>query len=207
MVVKNMDKRELKYYENLLLEEKEEVVKTLTEREDNSDFSNLRDQIEELSFYDNHPGDIGSETYQMELNLALKQHQKEELKNIEESLKKIEIGSYGICEFCRSNIEKERLEYMPTAKLCSKCANKRLTSNKQDQDRPVEEKILYPPFHRANIDLKDSVIYDTEDTWQDIQQHINSSSDDDIGKDFESSGFVEKIEKISNEEYKNQLPD
>ncbi len=207
MVVRDMKKSELNYYKQLLLKEKEDVLNTLEERKDNEFSSNLRDEIEELSVYDNHPGDIGTETYQMELNFALEQHQKEELKNIEEALKKIEIGHYGICEFCGANIQKERLEYTPAAKLCSECAEKRLTPKEWDEDRPVEEKLLYPSFHRTNTDLDDSVIYDGEDTWQDIQQHAISSEDDDVGRDSEDRGLVEDIEKISNEEYKNQLPD
>lgn len=205
--VVKMEKNQLNHYKNLLLKEKQEIMGTLEEREENEFSTNLQDEIEELSVYDNHPGDIGTETYQMELNFALETHKKEELKNVEEALHKIEENKYGICEFCGKDIVSERLEYMPAAKLCSDCAQKRLTAYKWDEDRPVEEDVLYPPFERTNTDFEDSIVYDGEDAWQDIQQHGISTDFDDIGEASENIGLVEEVEKISNEQYKDQLPD
>src|SRR5699024_6937908 len=102
-----MEKNQLNQYKDILLKEKQEIVDTLKERKENEFSTNLQDQIEELSVYDNHTGDIGTETYQMELNLALENHKKEELKNVEEALRKIEENKYGICEFCGKDIAAE----------------------------------------------------------------------------------------------------
>jgi DnaK suppressor protein len=46
------------------------------------------------------------------------------LQEINETLKKIEEGSYGICEKCLTPIEEERLKAIPLAKLCLSCAKK-----------------------------------------------------------------------------------
>jgi len=48
------------------------------------------------------------------------------LKDVEEALKRMEQGKYGICENCPDNklIEKERLEAFPAATLCLKCDKK-----------------------------------------------------------------------------------
>lgn len=199
-----MERNKLNHFKDLLLREKEEVLNTLKSRDKNEFSTNLKDEIDELSMYDNHPGDIGTETFQMEMKYALETHEKDELKNVEEALKKIDMGKYGICEFCGKSILEERLEFLPSAKLCSKCADKRLMPNEIDNDRPVEEEVLFPPFGRTNTDLDDSIAYDGEDAWQDIQQHSTSSEIDDLDED---KGIVEKIEEISNEEYKKQLPD
>lgn len=43
------------------------------------------------------------------------------LKEIKEALQKIKKGTYGICEKCGKEIEKERLKILPEAKFCSKC--------------------------------------------------------------------------------------
>ena len=47
-----------------------------------------------------------------------------EEEEIEETLKEIKKGTYGICEVCSRKISKERLEVYPTATTCIECANK-----------------------------------------------------------------------------------
>lgn len=48
-------------------------------------------------------------------------HQVEELKQIEESLKKIVDGTYGICDMCGVIIPIGRLKAKPFAKFCTEC--------------------------------------------------------------------------------------
>ncbi len=43
------------------------------------------------------------------------------LKDINLALEKIEKGKYGQCESCSKEIEEERLNIMPAARLCMKC--------------------------------------------------------------------------------------
>ncbi len=52
----------------------------------------------ELSSYDNHPGDQATELYEREKDLALLDHEREHLRDIDYSLKQIENGTYGTCE-------------------------------------------------------------------------------------------------------------
>jgi len=47
--------------------------------------------------------------------------QKKELDEIDEALKKIEKGTYGICEMCEEEIQEERLKIKPFAKYCIIC--------------------------------------------------------------------------------------
>ena len=46
---------------------------------------------------------------------------KQRLVEVNEALRKIEEGGYGVCEKCQGKINKERLEVLPTAKLCLGC--------------------------------------------------------------------------------------
>ena len=48
-------------------------------------------------------------------------HQIDELRQIEESLRKIEIGTYGICDMCGVVIPLGRLKAKPFAKFCTEC--------------------------------------------------------------------------------------
>jgi len=43
------------------------------------------------------------------------------LKNVNEALSKIKEGNYGLCENCKGEISKERLEANPSAKKCLEC--------------------------------------------------------------------------------------
>jgi len=45
----------------------------------------------------------------------------EELKEIDEALKRIEKGTYGICEMCDESIAIGRLRAKPFAKFCTPC--------------------------------------------------------------------------------------
>jgi len=54
-------------------------------------------------------------------NLALEANLEKQLKDILESLEKIEHGTYGKCENCHKDISIERLMAYPSAKKCMEC--------------------------------------------------------------------------------------
>ncbi|MCF6410492.1 TraR/DksA C4-type zinc finger protein [Pseudalkalibacillus salsuginis] len=92
----------------------------------------------ELSQYDNHPADSGTELYEREKDIALNGHLKEELSDIEYSLNQMKNGTYGICEVTGKEIPMERLEAIPTARTV-----KEATPNQEiSSDRPIEEEVL-----------------------------------------------------------------
>ena len=67
-------------------------------------------------FYDHATSDRARE-----LSLMLTDRERQKLVQIEEALKKIDEGSYGVCESCGDDIDDERLIAMPFAKLCLSC--------------------------------------------------------------------------------------
>ena len=48
-------------------------------------------------------------------------HIKGQLDDIGQALKRLEIGTYGVCAACGENIQPARLEIIPTASLCVEC--------------------------------------------------------------------------------------
>ena len=92
----------------------------------------------ELSQYDNHPADSGTELYEREKDIALLGHLKEELSDINYSLTQMERGSYGICEATGKTIPYERLKALPTARTIAKASLNQDIST----DRPVEEEVI-----------------------------------------------------------------
>jgi DnaK suppressor protein len=43
------------------------------------------------------------------------------LRLVREALMRIEAGTYGVCTKCNSDIESERLEFVPESTMCTKC--------------------------------------------------------------------------------------
>lgn len=62
--------------------------------------------------------------YEREMNMALRRRARRKVKSLEEALKRLEEGTYGICEICGREIGVQRLEALPQARLCIDCAQK-----------------------------------------------------------------------------------
>lgn len=65
--------------------------------------------------------DHASSDRDRELALMLADREREKLTFVDDALKRIENGTYGICESCEEVIDKERLMAMPFTKLCLSC--------------------------------------------------------------------------------------
>lgn len=78
----------------------------------------------DLSSMPIHMADIGSDNYEQEFTLSLMQSDETTLDWIEAAIEKIEDGAYGVCEECSGPISKTRLNAIPHAPLCIKCAQK-----------------------------------------------------------------------------------
>ncbi|MGB2691741.1 MAG: TraR/DksA family transcriptional regulator [Thermodesulfobacteriota bacterium] len=65
--------------------------------------------------------DQASSDRDRELSLMLADREREKVILVDDSLKRIENGTYGICESCDEVIDKERLMAMPFTKLCLSC--------------------------------------------------------------------------------------
>jgi YteA family regulatory protein len=76
------------------------------------------DSISELSAYDQHQADVGTETFEREKDLSILEQVEAELADVEHALRRLDDGTYGTCEVCGKPIPEERLEAIPTARLC-----------------------------------------------------------------------------------------
>jgi DnaK suppressor protein len=69
--------------------------------------------------------ELGSDNADQELTLSLLGSEKDALDQIEAAIERIENGSYGDCETCGAKIPKSRLEAIPYASQCVRCASQR----------------------------------------------------------------------------------
>ena len=72
----------------------------------------------ELSSVDQHPGDSGTETFEMEKNVSLLEQVEDELQEIEAAFQRLDRGTYGSCQACGRPIGDARLEAMPATRFC-----------------------------------------------------------------------------------------
>ena len=77
----------------------------------------------DLSSMPIHMADIGSDNFEQEFTLSLMESEEGTLDLIETSLERIEDGTYGQCEECGVKIPKTRLNAVPYASMCVKCAS------------------------------------------------------------------------------------
>lgn len=169
----------------------------------------LRDATQELSVVDNHPADVASENYERAKDISLHEKNQLLLKMVDEALEKVAVGTYGVCENCGQPIPQERLDAVPYAEFCLQC-KERAEGPVHDYPRPIEELNLMSPFARTFMGDQDYTGYDGEDAWQDVDQynklpHVFYQETADESDD--TIGAVEDTDRISNEEYRKQLPD
>ncbi|WP_419872895.1 TraR/DksA C4-type zinc finger protein [Candidatus Pristimantibacillus sp. PTI5] len=188
-----------------LKDEQKEIEHRITENDHYGLAHSLRDDTGELSSIDNHPGDIATELYEREKDVALHEQEELHLNRIDAALQAMDNGTYGICATCHEPIPLERLDAVPDTLHCIEHAPRQHLSLR----RPVEELVLDPPFGRTSMDEQDSYNgFDGEDAWQIVEQWGNADSPafsenrdvadyEHVGIDaYENDGFVEPLESF-----------
>ena len=117
---KQLTKKELKKFQELLVEKRKAVLERarqmLAVENMALDTNDLPDEM-----------DLASSEYLQSFEFRLRGREKSLLSKLDLALKKIDEGTFGICEICEEPIGKKRLEARPETTLCIKC--------KEDQER------------------------------------------------------------------------
>ncbi|HEV7132461.1 MAG TPA: TraR/DksA C4-type zinc finger protein [Gaiellaceae bacterium] len=104
-------------FRTTLLEERERVERAIQNLRDDHPGS-LDDEVEETSGSSDDLGDTATATLDREIDYTLGENSGQVLAEIDEALKRIDDGTYGICTKCGREIARERLEAHPWASLC-----------------------------------------------------------------------------------------
>ena len=98
---------------------------------------NLRSRAEgsEASAFGMHQADAGSDAYDRDFALSLLSQEQDALYEIDQALKRIELGSYGICEMSGKPISHARLEAIPFARFTVECQSQLEKQNKASRVR------------------------------------------------------------------------
>ncbi|MEP7014495.1 MAG: TraR/DksA C4-type zinc finger protein [Verrucomicrobiota bacterium] len=83
----------------------------------------LRSRAEgsEASAFGMHQADAGSDAYDRDFALSLLSQEQDALYEIDQALKRIELGTYGTCEMSGKSIPRARLEAIPFARFTVEC--------------------------------------------------------------------------------------
>lgn len=141
-----------------------------------------KESVGELSNYDNHPADSGTELFERGKDTALNEHAEKELEEINEALHAIEEGTYGICTVCGKDIPYERLVAVPTTDRCIEHAKK----DTFDHSRTIEEEVFSPNINPNEVTDEEQVGYDAEDAWQEVSRYGTSETTADFYDDIEN---------------------
>ena len=116
-----MDKKELKFFKELLLKKKEALTKGIEHIANDALKTSQREAAGDLSAYSLHMADMATDNFDREFNLGLASSEQQILNQIDEALRKIDEGHYGICDICSKPISQKRLVAVPYTSFCIKC--------------------------------------------------------------------------------------
>jgi DnaK suppressor protein len=74
--------------------------------------------VAELSQLDQHPADLGTETFERSRDLSILHHIEGQLADVDRAMQRLRDGAYGICEACGRRIDDDRLRARPAARFC-----------------------------------------------------------------------------------------
>jgi RNA polymerase-binding transcription factor DksA len=74
--------------------------------------------LDELSLVDQHPSDVGTETFERERDRTILEHVDAQLADVDRAAERLELGAYGLCEACGRPIDADRLRARPAARFC-----------------------------------------------------------------------------------------
>jgi len=118
-------KKDLKEFKKIVLKKKEEILDDFQHISNDTLRKSQKEASGDISGYTYHMADVASDNYDREFSLGLASNEKKFLNELDEALNRIEDGTFGICNDCKSQITKIRLKAVPSARLCIKCQQKK----------------------------------------------------------------------------------
>ncbi len=116
-----MNKRDLKKFEDRLLEERDRLAKELTILRESIRSGTQKDSSGDLSAYSFHMADLGTDAMEREKQFIFASAEGRQLNLVNDALRRLYAGEYGSCEHCGQPISRERLDAMPYALMCIRC--------------------------------------------------------------------------------------
>ena len=124
-------KNDLDHFRKLLEACRKKIVGDLNHLEKDSLNLSQRDASGDLSGYSFHIADMATDNFDREFNLGLASSEQQILNQIDEAIRRIDEGTYGVCEICSKPIVQKRLLAVPYARFCIKCQSEEEKKRRQ----------------------------------------------------------------------------
>lgn len=111
---KPLTKADLKRFEKMLLEERDRLVESIRNIQEESRTESSRDNGADLASY----AETGTDSFNLETALNIASTESQRLREATDALDRIAKGTYGICEGSGEPIPRKRLEAFPSARYC-----------------------------------------------------------------------------------------
>ena len=121
MAETKLTKKELDDLRTRLREEEVELQTQLTTIEEDTFATTQSEMVGDVGL-DDESADAGTATFEREKDLSIENNVRDLLQKIAGALKRIEAGTYGVCDRCGKPIEKARIKALPYVDLCIKDA-------------------------------------------------------------------------------------
>lgn len=133
MVRKSLSAEKLQLFEELIRKELNESIQYI-ENINKEQSVGARESSGDLSSYAYHQADQGSDTNYMEHTVKMMESEREKIRLLNDAMRRIHDGSFGVCEMCGELIPDNRLQVIPYATLCIECKEK-MEDKKRKQRR------------------------------------------------------------------------
>jgi DnaK suppressor protein len=110
---------EIRKFQAMLMDKRNNLLGNVTDMENDA----LHEQRSDLSNIPIHMADLGTDSFEQEFTLELMDSERKLIAEIDDALKRVENGTYGICEVGGEPIPKQRLNAIPWARCCINCAS------------------------------------------------------------------------------------
>jgi DnaK suppressor protein len=120
-----LNKKELTEYKKLITKRKNEIMDAIERISEDTLKKSQKDASGDISGYTFHMADVATDNYDREFSLGLASNDRQSLYELDDAIKRIEDGTFGACEECKTLLTKARLKALPYARLCLKCQQKR----------------------------------------------------------------------------------
>ncbi len=127
---KRFSKKDLDLYKEKLFNLKDDVLTQIRDISKDTLMKSQKDMSGDISGYGIHIADVATDNYERDFNLGLVSNERNIVMEIDGALKRVEDKTYGICNMCKKNISKIRLDARPHAEYCRKCKEKMEKENK-----------------------------------------------------------------------------
>lgn len=122
---KRMNKKDLSVFKKMIIKKKGEIIEEIKCLSEDTLKKSQKDASGDISGYTYHMADVATDNYDREFVLGLASNERELLYELDDAVKRIEEGNFGVCEECKCLIAKTRLKAVPQARLCIKCQEKK----------------------------------------------------------------------------------